>query len=95
MAERAHVNLMEPTVQSDSFCTWAGVMRRGDLELTSSTLSPGVGWGAVVLGTGRSGRGPWTRLRFGSTGHSKKSSVTTESVRKKGGCSSLTVNHTN
>lgn len=70
-------------MQSDSFCTCSGVMRRGDLQLTSSTLSPGVG--AVVLGTGRLGRGPWTRLRFGSTGHRTNSYIITEYVREKGG----------
>lgn len=71
---------MEPTVQSDSFCTCSDVMRRGDLWLTSCISSLGVG--AVVLGTDRPGRGPWTRLRAGRSGHRKKSYVTTEYMEK-------------
>lgn len=84
MAECAHVNLMEPTVQSYSFCTCSDAMKRGDLWLTCCI--PSLGVGAVVLGAGRSGgRSPWARHRYGKSGHGTKSYVTTEYVREKEG----------
>lgn len=75
---------MEPTVQSDSFCTCSDAMRRGDLWLTCCI--PSLGVGAGVLGAGRSGgRGSWARLRSGKSGHGTKSYVTTEYMGEKEG----------